>query len=141
MGFIEIIGEFFNPGPVGEVDFKDNETEVSRDFITLRFILSVIIIGLFEYFVAFHSGSQKDFLSILTPNIVFVVYLIISYLIKVRPEYRNTGWLPFIIDNPFRISDDYNRFLAVLNILCIPGKFLSRSVVMFFKNKSNSRFD
>lgn len=141
MGLFEFIGEFFNPGPVGEINFNDSDADSNRGFITLRFVFSLIIIGCLEYFIVFNSEKQKDLLSALTPNIILAVYLLVSYFIKVRPEYRNTGWISFIIDNPFRISDDYNRLLAVINILCIPGKFLSRSVVMFFKNKNNSKFD
>ena len=44
MGIFEIIGELINPGPIGEMDFKDKEYEVRQKFIPIRFVISLIII-------------------------------------------------------------------------------------------------
>lgn len=140
MGIFEIIGEIFNPGPVGEIDFKEDEIKETRNFITLRFLIALMLLGLFEYLVVFHSDKPKDYQVIIVSNIILLFYLILSFFLRVKPEYRNTGWIPFIIDNPFRISDDFNRFLFFINVLCLPGKFVSRSIVYFFSNLRNNNF-
>ncbi len=59
-------------------------------------------------------------------------YLLIAYFVLPEPDYGNMGWFGGLMDNPFRISDDLNRFLFFLRVLLIPGRFMARSIVNFF---------
>lgn len=133
MGIFEIIGELTNPGPVGKVDLNDNDYNIRQKLIPIRFIISLIIIGLFEYLWIFQTDLGNDLANILWLNIGLFIYLLFSLFINVKPDYDNLGWVPFLINNPFRFSDNINRFLVILNLLCAPGKFISKSVVGFFR--------
>lgn len=50
MGIFEIIGELINLGPVGKVDLSDSDYHIRQKLIPIRFVISLIIIGLVEYF-------------------------------------------------------------------------------------------
>jgi hypothetical protein len=133
MGIFEIIGELTNPGPVGKVDLNDNDYNIRQKLITIRFIVSLIIIGLIEYLLIIQTNWDNDSANILWVNIGLFIYLLISLIINVKPDYDNLGWGPFLINNPFRYSDNINRSLVILNLLCAPGKFISKSIVGFFR--------
>ncbi len=132
MGILEIIGELINPGPVGEVDFNDKKYEVQQNLIPVRFVISVIIIGIVEYLFVFQKEYMHDYSQLLKINAFLIIYLFIASVTRIKPDYNNLGWVPFLINNPFRISDSINRFLVILNILLMPGKFITKSVIGFY---------
>ncbi len=132
MGIFEIIGELINPGSIGKLGFNDNENHVRQKFIPIRFIISMVIIGIIEY-LFLSELNYLDFSYILKINVFLIIYLLISYIINIKPEYGNLGWVPFLINNPFRFSDNINRFLLILKILFMPGKYISRSVIGFYR--------
>lgn len=133
MGILEIIGELINPGPVGKVDLNDNDYDIRQKLIPIRFIISLIIIGIIEYLFVFQKDYLNNFSELLKVNAFLIFYLLIASIIRVRPDYDNLGWVPFLINNPFRFSDNINRFLVTLNLLFTPGKFISKSIVGFFR--------
>lgn len=133
MGIFEIIGELVNPGPAGRMDFNAREYKLRQKFIPVRLVLSLIIIGLIEYWIRFHAGYPEDFSYVLKANIFLVIYLLLAFAVRIQPDYDNLGWVPFVINNPFRLSDNFNRFLVILTILFAPGKYISRSLVEFYR--------
>ncbi|WP_266213722.1 hypothetical protein [Paraliomyxa miuraensis] len=60
---------------------------------------------------------------------ILLAYLLVAYFIRPRPDFDNIGWLGGLIDNPFRYSDDINRFLMFLMVVLLPGRFVSDSLV------------
>lgn len=133
MGIFEIIGELISPGPIGKMDFRDKDFEVRQKLIPIRFFISLIIIGAIEYLLIFRTSYFNDLSSVLKVNALLLIYLLIASTLRIKPDYDNLGWVPFLINNPFRISDNYNRFLVFLNILFMPGKYISKSVVAFYR--------
>lgn len=133
MGIFEIIGELISPGPVGKMDFKDREYEIRQKLIPVRFIISLIIIGVIEYFFVFQKEYFNDFNQLLRVNAFLIIYLLVASFIRIKPDYDNLGWVPFLINNPFRFSDNINRLLVVLEILFMPGKYISKSIVGFYR--------
>ena len=135
MSILEIFGELINPGQVGKVDLNDNRKSYHKKYINIRFAISMIILGLLEYLFLNQPKHYTDLGYVLRVNVFLFVYLLIAFKIRVRPNSENLGWVPFLIDNPFRISDDINRFLVVINMLFIPGKYISRSISNFVKSQ------
>ncbi len=133
MGILEIIGELINPGPIGTMDFKDKKSEIRQKFIPVRFVISLIIIGIIEYLFVFQKDYFNDFSHLLKVNAFLVIYLLIASIIRIRPEYDNLGWVPFLINNPFRFSDNINRLLVILHLMFMPGKYISKSIAGFYR--------
>ncbi len=132
MGIFKNMDELFTPGPTGTIDFDDKDPEVRQKYIPVRFAIALIIIGTIEYFLVFATGRSDDYYYILLVNIFLLVYLLLAAIIRIEPNTENLGLVPFLIGHPFRFSDNLNRFLVMLNILFLPGKFLSRSIVRFY---------
>ncbi len=63
----------------------------------------------------------------------FLIYLIVGYKLDIQPDYDNMGWLGGVFDNPFRYSDDMNRFLIFFKILFYPGYLMAGSFIEFKK--------
>ena len=137
MSLFEIIGELINPGPVGKVEFKDTRQAPRKKFVPLRFALSMVLLGCAEYLFLFQPDRYTDPVYLLKVNSIIAIYLLIAFRIRIKANTNNMGWVPFLIDNPFRISDDINRFMVILNLLFMPGKYISRSIIDFYKYCKN----
>jgi hypothetical protein len=70
----------------------------------------------------------------------FGIYLAIAALITPAPDSSNLGWAGGLIDNPFRISDDFNRMLGVLLVVLIPGKIIIFAVATVVRLARNTLF-
>ena len=131
MKIFSLIGELFKPGSIGTIDFEDNDYSIRRNLILIRFIISLILFGIIEYVLLIPTGIYQDILYTLKVNSFIFLYLFISFNVNIKPDYDNLGWIPFIIGNPFRFSDNINRFLVYMKYILWPGKFISRSFICF----------
>jgi len=119
MGLFEWLGEKFNPGPVGTVRNDDDDSWQPGSKV-LVWILTLLGVGIFVFFVwsILQSEDQWQW------TLALVVYLFLARLLTPRPDHSNMGWAGGIIDHPFRISDDFNRWLFVFALLLLPGKIV-----------------
>ena len=95
MWIFEIIGELINPSPVGKVDLNDDDYNIRQKLIPIRFIISLIIIGIIEYLFVFQMEYLNNFSELLKVNAFLIFYLLISYKMSIRPDYDNLGWVSF----------------------------------------------
>ena len=133
MGIFEIIGELINPGAIGTIDVENKPDNSKQKFIIARFVVSLILIGLVEYWLFTKTVYGISLGYMMKANGALAIYLLIGYFIQVKPNYDNLGWIPFIINNPFRFSDNINRLLVLLMVLFIPGKYVANSIVEFYR--------
>jgi hypothetical protein len=119
MGFFEWFGEIFNPGPVGNIGRQDNDAWQPKNKFTVWFltVLGVVLFG-FLIWAVLQSDEKWQWL------IALVIYLLLSWFASPKPAYSNIGWARGLIDNPFRISDDFNRWLALFALMLVPGKII-----------------
>lgn len=125
----EILGEFFNPGPVGKIEFTSDRPPFNPKWVWVRLVFALALVGLFEYFVWNHSNAFHSWEGLLTPHLFFLLYLAVSYFVNIKPNYSNTGWVPFLVNNPFRISDNINRLFVILEMLSLPGRFIFLAIL------------
>ena len=122
MGLFEWIGESFNPGPVGTVERDvENDWQPRNKFII--WLLTVLGIGMFSFFLwgVLQWNNKWEGVLLLT------LYLFLSWFLTPKPDHRNMGWFGGTIDNPFRISDDFNRAQLFFAAFLIPGKIILHS--------------
>ena len=119
MSLFEWFGEKFNPGPVGTVahDEEDTWQPKSRFLIWLLTLLGVAILGLLIWGIFQLENKWQGFLLLL-------VYLLLSWWLSPQPDRSNMGWAGGIIDHPFRITDDFNRWLFFFALFLVPGKLI-----------------
>ncbi|RZK57805.1 MAG: hypothetical protein EOO91_09425 [Pedobacter sp.] len=135
MSLFELLGEKYNPGPVGSIDTEKRSKNPKPKYLFLKFIISLILLLTLEY--AFLDSYQFNDKYFFIANGIMLFYLFCAYKINITPNTSNLGWVPFLIDNPFRFSDDMNRLSIILLIIFWPGKFISTSVIDYYNYKIN----
>ena len=58
-----------------------------------------------------------------------VGYVFAGGVLRPNPDTSDLGWFGGAVDNPFSFSDDRNRFLLGLQIVLLPGRLMSWSIV------------
>ena len=119
MGLFEWLGESFNPGPTGNIQRHENASWQPKSKFT-TWLFTLLGLGIFGFLA--WCILQSD--AIWQWTLALLIYLIIAWVASPRPDYRNMGWAGGLLDNPFRISDDYNRMLSLLALLLVPGKLI-----------------
>jgi len=122
MSLFEWLGEYFNPGRVGDIDAKGAPLVVQK--IKRIWVILMVVLGLSFMVLAFYAIKQTPGSNRWGLIIGLIVYLVIAFFITPEPDTNNLGWFGGLIDHPFRISDDFNRFLLVFYMLLLPGKLI-----------------
>ncbi len=132
ISLFEWFGEAYNPGPVGSVRFgRQNASTRTRGAVSLCFLASVLGVGLIFGWIIAGSPPEAVLGNALAALLVVLLYCIAGYYIRPKPNLQNLGWLGGLFDNPFRYSDDWNRFLLWAYLLLLPGRFVAESMVDF----------
>lgn len=134
MSLIEWLLESFNPGPVGKVEVNTEEPDESHKplpkwLIYTATLLGLLLIGLSCFWI-FRTLPDGGVTAGIRRFCWFAVYVVASYFVNAKPETSNVGWAGGLINNPFRISDDFNRMLLILQILLLPGKLMAYSLII-----------
>ena len=126
MGFLE-------PGPLGEVDVGERKRGArSRDGVILRFAIAAALVVLWAVFVILRLRSGN---AILMGAAGTIVYLFAAYFMHPEADETNLGWFGGMMNNPFRFSDNINRFLLFLKVFLLPGRFISEAFVDMVRMK------
>lgn len=121
------------PGPVGKLQV---DASASPDQLPPKkwMIWSAILlglacweVGLLWIFAEWPSLSGSQYLLKLSG---LSLYAWVSYRVSAKPDYSNLGWWGGLLDNPFRSSDNVNRWLVYLRVLLVTGQLMAYSFVM-----------
>jgi aminoglycoside phosphotransferase (APT) family kinase protein len=64
------------------------------------------------------------------------VYLAAGYFIHPAPDPDNLGWFGGLVNDPFQLGDNVNRFLVVVALILWPGRLVAESLVAFVRPRS-----
>ena len=134
MSLFEWFFESANPGQVGKVEINPNDPNddgkpPKKWLIYIVVVIGLLLTSLCLYWV-FRNPSYDGVYTILIKLSCLALYVTTSQFIAVTPENKNIGWLGGLIDNPFRISDDFNRWLLFLQVFLLPGKLIAYSLAI-----------
>ncbi|MGL4736263.1 MAG: hypothetical protein ACRCW2_02300 [Cellulosilyticaceae bacterium] len=93
--------------------------------LVIRLIICIIGLG----WVFIQTSSAESIEHIVIFSIFVLIYVLLGYHCMPEPDYSNMGWMGGLMDNPLRISDDFNRLFLALKVLLYPGKFIGMTVV------------
>lgn len=134
MSLIEWLFESVNPGPIGKLEINQEDPDDSGKPPKKWLIYAVTLIGLLlagiGFYWVFHNGPHDGAGTVIVRLCCFAVYVLTSHLSNSTPESTNMGWAGGLIDNPFRVSDDLNRLLLLLQVLLLPGKLIAFSLII-----------
>src|SRR6478672_2925017 len=108
MGLFEWLGEGFNPGPLGRINHRPVEMfpKVSRIGA-----LALMILGFVMLYFMILGVASSDNLRFYIP--LLLGYLAAAFFLTPEPDTRNLGWFGGLMNNPFRFSDNLNRYLVL----------------------------
>lgn len=117
---------------VGRVDVENQPVHVVwLPFTLLRFGLTMGVLVAVPLVAATWSVPANPLWGALAAG-ALMLYLVVGYFLRPRPNLDNVGLAGGLIDHPFRWSDDGNRFLWQLQIALFPGYLLARPVAEVF---------
>jgi len=121
------------PGPVGKLQVDAPEDQV-QSLPKKWMIWTAILLGIacWEVGLLWVVG-QWPWLRISQGLLKLgglILYVWVSYRVSAKPDTSNLGWWGGLLDNPFRSSDNVNRWLLYLRLLLAPGKLMAYSFVM-----------
>lgn len=132
MSLFEWFGENYFPGESGTIEKRTRLTRnVPRYWVLINIVISLaIIIGIYYWIFQGNVGTTLQTFLIISGAII--VYCVIGFFVNPKPNYNNIGIGNTPINHPFKISDNINRSLIILNALLWPGFFIARSFIEFF---------
>ncbi len=133
MSLLEWSLEPANRGPIGKVEInppEPNDGEPPRKWLVwVAVVIGLLCLGIGLYGVFYDLPAEGAKLVLFKLGSL-ALYVVISHFVTVTPNYTNVGWVRGLLDNPFRISDDYNRRLIVMQAILLPGKLIAYSLLM-----------
>jgi hypothetical protein len=125
---LSAMGEADNPGGVGQLLPETPPVVRNRWVSLIGFVVGLLAIGAW-ILLLWHWCLPEHLVTFAVVMAVTFFYLVVSYFVMPTPDYSNMGWFGGMADNPFRYSDDINRFLLFLQIMLLPGRVLAALVV------------
>lgn len=127
MSLFEWLGESVNPGPTGSTKLGARKREPEpRVVVLLRGFIALTLLGAAVGVMAGPMGI-RDLTTYRNVAIGFSVYAFIAHFVHPEPDTSNMGYAGGLIDDPFRISDDHNRFLFFFGLFLAPGRFFAEA--------------
>lgn len=106
-------------------------SEEERPQLTMVFLGLLITVSL--------VGLEIYLLRTLTPTIsgrgwavaagCTLAYVVLGTIIHPQPDTSDMGYFGGLVDNPFSFRDDANRFLLFLQVILLPAKLVSWTVI------------
>ena len=93
--------------------------------VPIRALISVLGLTALLVFLGIPNGAGA--------TVGCLVYVVAGTLLRPKPDYSNVGWFGGLVDHPFRLSDDYNRFLIFLLLFLWPARVIGSGFVMLFR--------
>ncbi|MDZ7680516.1 MAG: hypothetical protein U5J63_02110 [Fodinibius sp.] len=125
----------FKSSNSGTTDNMDSPTASPSQFPPIVIILGFLVAhdgtGHPLYLAEFPTNWQQQWGLYLGICLGEITYLILGFFVQPQPDSDDMGWFGGLINNPFRISDNFNRFLLFLKILLLPGYLIARAILKF----------
>jgi hypothetical protein len=146
MSLFEWWAEQFNPGETATVEYgRGYKSRAPAAFKILKFLVfnGFVGIGLYylytEVLVVHFRDSLIQALGV-TGSVLFL-YVLLAYMFRPKLPADNMGWFGGLIDDPTRISDDYNRMVFFFSLLLLPGRLVGESIVDVWELVYDSLFE
>jgi hypothetical protein len=137
MSLFEWLWEAQNPQPVGNVKRQKPEEQPPNPNDLLWGVLGTGLLVVVLYAVLAQDLLAGYWESAAWNAAALAIYLIMGYWLRVNPRYDNLGWWGGVLDNPFRFSDDLNRFLVLFKLVLWPARFMVSGVLILVRSLRN----
>jgi hypothetical protein len=111
-------------GDYGHVELGGGPAPPDPKYTLLKVAFAAVIVGGAAWLAVKNQVPMTD------PRVLggLAAYLLVAWLIRPQPDTSNLGWLGGLVNNPFRVSDDWNRFLLFVAIVLGPGRVVTEAL-------------
>ena len=149
MTLFEWFFERNSPGPVGHIQRSEDQDDWSNGMIIVCGVFAIIALGTFIWYATLENAFDTKINVHGLRAALLALYLFVAASYTVYPDTNNMGFLGGMINNPFRYTDNINRFLVFILIFLIPGKLvmipllkLSKLLLrLYYERTSISKFN
>jgi len=118
-----------NPKPVGNIDVNTEHIAQRSGWVVLmKALLASAVVGLMAA-MATYTIPLEGWNLVASVSGSILIYVGLAFFVVPRPNADNLGWMGGMMDDPFRFSDDRNRWLLNMAILLAPGQFVAGTVL------------
>lgn len=137
MNLFEFLEEYLNPKNIGEISKEYPPIKKQPKFnIYIHFVISIILL-IGYYYLGLKNDEQFYLKKICIISILLISYLAIAFNYKIKPNFNNIGLFGTPINDPFKFSDNINRYNIFLELFLIPRRYISSSIVNFILQLKN----
>jgi ribosomal protein L37E len=97
--------------------------------LIMLWIITAAVVGVAYWIVFGLAKADRSGDNILIFIAAMAGYALAGHLFRPTIDTENLGWFGGLIDNPFRISDNFERFKLKFLILLYPGRAISGAVI------------
>jgi len=105
---------------------------IQKNSLMFRLFVSLLIISAYYFLMYKYMVPIQGKRVLIKATIGLVIYSVVAYLIRPKPDMNNLGYFGGLINRPFDYTDDWNRFLLNLKVLLLPGVIISEAIVDLF---------
>jgi hypothetical protein len=118
--------ETFAPGSTARIETgAPDPAQWSPPLIILRGIFAAILLAFAGIGIAL---AARTVVETVVFTVAGIVYFVIAYDARPRPDLDDIGLAGGLIDHPLRWSDDVNRALVIFGVILWPGRFRTVSL-------------
>lgn len=129
MSFYEYWCEQYNPQPVGNVELNTEHVAQQSEWVVFIKLIAATLMTAGLFWVPFHFLPLSGWQSVVVAAGIALIYVGLSFFFVPQPNTDNMGWLGGMIDDPFHISDDWNRSLMFFHGILGPGRFIAGTLL------------
>jgi len=129
MSLYEYRCEQYDPQPVGNIDINTEHVAQRSEWVVFFKLIAATLMSAGLFWLPFHFLPLTGWQSVVIAAGIALLYVGISFFLVPHANTDNLGWLGGMIDDPFHISDDWNRSLMFWNAALGPGRFIAGTML------------
>ncbi|WDI40726.1 hypothetical protein [Bremerella sp. P1] len=129
MSFYEYWCEQYDPQPVGNVELNTEHVAQQSEWVVFFKLIAATLMAVGLFWLPFHFLPLTGWHSVVVAAGIPLIYVGLAFFFVPQANTDNLGWLGGMVDDPFHISDDWNRSLMFFNAVLGPGRFIAGTML------------
>lgn len=129
MSFYEYWCEQYDPQPIGSVELNTEHVAQRSEWVVFFKLIAATLMAAGLFWVPFHFLPLTGWHSVVVAAGIALIYVGLAFFFVPEANTDNLGWMGGMVDDPFHISDDWNRSLMFYNAVLGPGRFIAGTIL------------
>ena len=129
MSLYEYWCEQYDPQPIGGVELNTDHVAQKNEWVVVLKLFAATLMAAGLFWLPFHFLPLSGWHSVVVAAGAALIYVGLSFFFIPQANTDNLGWMGGMIDDPFHVSDDWNRSLMFFNTILGPGRFIAGTLL------------